>query len=135
MKKYPTRQSKDRVSSLSRTEKRSRRLLPASLVMKVGNHNPNVLAVIAFSPGEYFQSKLILKNELKNFDKRIFVASTKNEEPFVQELISGIPKDSVSFYTPSQGSGVHGSKALWSNQPGNEEVWVALLLFFKNIKE
>lgn len=107
----------------------------ASLVLKVGNHNKDVMAVIAFSPGEYFQSRLILKDQLQDFDKQAFVAATRNEEPFVKELVSYIPKDSLSFFTPAQGSGVHGSKALWSNQPGNEEVWVALLLFFKNLKE
>jgi dienelactone hydrolase len=105
----------------------------ASLVMKIANHHPDVEAVIAFSPGEYFQPKLILKNSLNNYDKPIFVTSTAKEKPFVSELVSDIPRELLDFFVPEQGEGIHGSKALWENQPQSKEVWLSLLLFFKKI--
>lgn len=104
----------------------------ASLVMKIGNHHPDVEAVVAFSPGEYFQPRLVLKEYLNEYDKRIFVASTAKEKPFVNDLISDIPSELLDFYVPETG-GMHGSKALWENYPQSEEVWLSLLLFFKKI--
>lgn len=105
----------------------------ASLVMKIGNHHPDVAAVIAFSPGEYFQPKVVIKEFLNEYDKEIFVASTIKEGPFVQDLVSGISADILTLFIPTETEGVHGSKALWDIQPGNEEVWLSLLLFFKKI--
>jgi pimeloyl-ACP methyl ester carboxylesterase len=105
----------------------------ASLVMKTANHNPDVLAVVAFSPGEYFQPRLILKSTLEDYDKPIFVASTSKEKPFVQELIGNIPDNLIMFFVPKESEGTHGSKALWENQTGSEEVWLSLLLFFEKI--
>ncbi|NJK97138.1 MAG: hypothetical protein HC830_10895 [Bacteroidetes bacterium] len=104
-----------------------------SLVMKVGNHHPDVLAVVAFSPGEYFQPGLILKSTLENYDKPVFVASTVKEKPFVQELVTDIPEELLTLFIPKESEGIHGSKALWENHPGNEEVWLSLLLFFNKI--
>lgn len=105
----------------------------ASLVMKVGNQNSDVLAVIAFSPGEYFQPKLILKDYLHNYDKPVFVASTRNEKQFVQELTSEISLDNIVLFSPKEGEGIHGSKALWQINAESEEVWLSLLMFFKKI--
>ncbi len=107
----------------------------ASLVMKVGNHNPDVEAVVAFSPGEYFQPKLILKSFLNEYDKPLFIASTVNEKPFVYDLIAEIPEELVNFFVPETGEGTHGAKALWEKQPQNEEVWLSLMLFFKKIAQ
>jgi pimeloyl-ACP methyl ester carboxylesterase len=105
----------------------------ASLVMKVGNQNPDVEAIVAFSPGEYFQPKVVLKDFLADFDKPVYINSTSTEKPFVSELISDIPSDLLTFFASEKGEGVHGSKALWEKQPQSDEVWLSLLLFFKKI--
>jgi predicted alpha/beta hydrolase len=106
----------------------------ASLVMKVGNHLPEVSAIIAFSPGEYFQPKIVLKSFLENFDKPLFVSSTLKENTFVKELVSEVSHNMLTLYTPTQGEGVHGSKALWENQKQSNETWLSLMVFFKNLK-
>lgn len=107
----------------------------ASLVMKVGNNNPNVLAVIAFSPGEYFQPKVVLKSFLTGYDKPVFVAATLKEKQFVQELTSDIPIENLMLFTPKESEGIHGSKTLWENSAESEEVWLSLMLFFKKIAQ
>jgi hypothetical protein len=107
----------------------------ASLVMKVANHNHDIEAVVAFSPGEYFQPKMVLRSFLTDYDKPIFIASTVNEKTFVNELISEIPDEMVHFFVPENGDGTHGAKALWEKQPQNEEIWLSLLLFFKKIAQ
>lgn len=105
----------------------------ASLVMKVGNHHPEVAGVIAFSPGEYFQPRLVLKTCLDNYDKPLYVTSTVKEKPFVLELVADIPAELLDFFVPESGDGIHGSKALWEKQPQSEEVWLSLMLFFKKL--
>jgi dienelactone hydrolase len=107
----------------------------ASLALLIAKNNPLVSAVLAFSPGEYFGSAHNLKNELTGFNKPLFVASTKNEHPFAKEMLSGIPEALVTWYTPSTGEGMHGSRALWQSNPDNEACWMSVLMFFKSLKK
>jgi dienelactone hydrolase len=105
----------------------------ASLCLKLAKNNPMVQAVIAFSPGEYFQPDLTIKDVLNGFDKPVFAASTQREYPYLTDLLSGIPADKKTLFKPSEGPGEHGSKALWTECTTSKEYWLALLLFFKQI--
>jgi pimeloyl-ACP methyl ester carboxylesterase len=105
----------------------------ASLAMKVSNHNQKATAVIAFSPGEYF-SPVKVKDWLKDFDKLLYVTSTKREQSFVTELIKDIPAQYVTKYQPS-GDGVHGAPALWNDNPSASDGWMSLMMFVKKVKE
>lgn len=107
----------------------------ASLALKIAKGNNIVNAIVAFSPGEYFQQRLVLKTALAKLDKPIFIASTTNEHPFIKEMMSGVSDNLITWWTPSKGSGIHGSKALWHASPGNDECWMSLLMFFKGLKK
>ena len=106
----------------------------ASLCLLVANNNPNVKAVIAFSPGEYFIDQLIVKEKLSELNKPVFAASSKREQPFVTDLLALVPASLKTIYAPENGPGEHGSKSLWKNNPDNGEYWLALTLFFSKIK-
>ena len=105
----------------------------ASLVLKIATTNDKVKAVLAFSPGEYFGTKLNLKESIKNLNKPFFVTSSQTEAPALAKLI----KDAVSArkqqFIPS-GKGDHGSKALWKSNPNYHEYWLALLMFMRDIE-
>jgi dienelactone hydrolase len=105
----------------------------ASLAMKMANHNRKTTAVIAFSPGEYF-SPVKVKDWLKDFDKLLYVTSTKREQPFVAELIGDIPAQYLTKYQPSD-DGVHGAPALWNENPSASDDWMSLMMFVKKVKE
>ena len=105
----------------------------ASLALKIGTSNDKVKAVIAFSPGEYFGAKLNLKEAIKNYDKPLFVASTKAEAADVSALIKDIKSQKKQQCTPS-GKGEHGSKALWKASPDCHEYWLTLLMFMRDLK-
>jgi dienelactone hydrolase len=107
----------------------------ASLALKISKGNNNVNAIVAFSPGEYFQQQLVLKTTLAKLDKPIFIASTDGEHPFIKEMMSGVSDNLITWWTPSKGPGTHGSKALWHSSPGNDECWMSLLIFFKGLKK
>lgn len=103
----------------------------ASLSLLIGKDHPHVKAVIAFSPGEYFKPKIIVKDELKGFTKPVFVASSLPEKSYVADLMKFIPDEVKSIFQPQGGEGEHGAKSLWKSSDSSQEYWLALLLFFK----
>jgi len=125
---YIKKQSKERVILFGSS-------YSASLALKISKNNPSVSAVVAFSPGEYFQPQVTLKILLAKFDKPVFIASTTNEHPFIKEMMAGVSDNLITWWTPAKGPGIHGSKALWQASAGSEECWMSLLMFFKNLKK
>ena len=107
----------------------------ASLALKIAKNNPLIKAVVAFSPGEYFQPQFTLKTELAKLDLPIFIGSTTSEHPFIKEMLSGMSDNLITWYVPAKAPGVHGSRALWQSTPGSDECWFSLLMFFKNLKK
>lgn len=104
----------------------------ASLVMLEGEENPNVSAVIAFSPGEYFGEDLRMEDRIDTISKPLFIAVTEREEPYVRQMMSGIPEEDYTLFRP-EGPGKHGARALWEDNPSKDEYWLALLLFINNL--
>ena len=105
----------------------------ASLAMKAANQKKNVTAVIAFSPGEYF-THLTVKDWLKDFNKLLYVTSTRRGQPFVTELAKDVPAQLLTAYHPS-GNGVHGAPALWNDHPQSGDIWMSLMMFVAKVKE
>lgn len=107
----------------------------ASLCMLIGNKNPHVKAVIAFSPGEFFGNDLRLEEELDTFRIPLFVTGTESELPYIDQMLHKISaQDNVTIYRPATPPGQHGSLALWENNPTKDEYWLALLVFFNSLK-
>ena len=107
----------------------------ASLCMMAGKNNPNVKAVIAFSPGEFFGDDLRIEQALDTFPKPLFVTGTETEYPYISQMLQKIStQDNVTFFKPADAPGQHGSRALWEDNPSKDEYWLALLLFFNSLK-
>jgi len=107
----------------------------ASLCLIIANNNENVKAVIAFSPGEYFRPKLIVKDEISGIQKPLFVSSSSLEYDYVEKMLAGVQEKFITFYRPEKGEkGVHGAKALWKENKSSDSCWLELLMFFKKIR-
>jgi len=106
----------------------------ASLVLKIGKENDKVIAVVAFSPGEYFGEKLNLKQAISGFNKPLWVTSAKDEAESASPLISDIKSDNVVHFIP-EGNGVHGARALWEKTPNHTEYWNSLTDFLEQFVE
>jgi pimeloyl-ACP methyl ester carboxylesterase len=107
----------------------------ASLCMVIGNNNPHVKAVIAFSPGEFFGDDLRIEQELDTFRIPLFVTGTETELPYITQMLQNIStQDNVTFFKPGVPPGQHGSMALWEENPSKDEYWLALLLFINSLK-
>ena len=104
----------------------------ASLALLIGSSNSKVKAIAAFSPGEYLNG-IVLKDEIKNTTKPIFVTSSKKEIPKVAELISSIDNKFVTHYKPEV-DGIHGSRGLWDSTSGSEFYWDVFKSFLQKNK-
>ena len=105
----------------------------ASLVLKIATTNKKVSAVMAFSPGEYFGTKLTLKDAIKNITVPIFATSSKEEANDVTTLMSDVKSKIKDQFVPTS-KGKHGSSCLWKNNPGYHEYWFAIMMFVKQLK-
>ena len=106
----------------------------ASLSLLVAKNNPDVNAVIVFSPGEFFTPGLSIQSEVKDFEKPVFAASSQRENSYVNELLSFVPTSNKTIFAPKNG-GEHGAKSLWKSNSNNNEYWLALTMFFSKIKK
>ncbi|OFY70547.1 MAG: hypothetical protein A2Y71_05730 [Bacteroidetes bacterium RBG_13_42_15] len=105
----------------------------ASLSLVVANKNQRVRAVVAFSPGEFFRPGLVVSEALKGFDKKAFIASTQAEYGYLGKMLSEIPEQQKTLFTPLNSPGTSGAKALWESSADHPEYWLALLMFFKEL--
>ena len=105
----------------------------ASLVLKIAATNKKVSAVMAFSPGEYFGTKLKLKTAIANLSVPVFATSSKEEAQGVTTLISDVKSKIKNQFVPTS-KGKHGSSCLWKNNPGYHEYWFAIMMFVKQLK-
>lgn len=106
----------------------------ASLCLIEGKDNKNVQAVIAFSPGEYFGDKLKVSSLISGMNKPVFAACTPREYPYMEQLFKGVPATEKTLVKPSKGKGRHGASMLWENSDVSDEVWLQLMVFFRNMK-
>lgn len=106
----------------------------ASLSLLMAKDNPDIKAVIAFSPGEFFEPEISIKTELKDLEKPVFVTGSKREEPYIKEMFSFVPSTNKTIFAPEKGPGEHGSKSLWNKSSTSKEYWLALTMFFSKIR-
>jgi predicted alpha/beta hydrolase len=106
----------------------------ASLCLVEGKENPNVMAVIAFSPGEYFGQKLKVGALVAGIEKPIFCASTIREYAYMEQLLKGVGGTWKTLWKPAKGKARHGASMLWESSDVSDEAWLSLMLFFRSLK-
>lgn len=107
----------------------------ASLCLLAAKKNPDVKAVAAFSPGEFFQPQLSVKDSFQGYNKLTLVAGARFEYPYLIEISKNIPGDKKTIFVPTQAEGEHGVKALLKSDPASNDYWLSLLMFFRNVKK
>lgn len=105
----------------------------ASLALKLANENDNVMAVVAFSPGEYFGEKYSVKDSIAGLSKPMFVLCTASERSYVDELLSKTSASRRIVFSPAE-KGVHGAKALFKDSDGSTDAWIQLINFLRKVR-
>jgi len=107
----------------------------STLALYIGIENDKVGAVVSFSPGNYLaEQKGSLIEKLSDFDKPMFITSSKKEIPDIKELLTEMKLNEGQIFFEPNGDGYHGSRALWEHQPGGEEYWQAVVNFLEQLK-
>jgi dienelactone hydrolase len=106
----------------------------ASLCMKLTKEMDEIKGVIALSPGEFFAPFLSIQDTISNLQKPVLIASTKTEHPYIEQMLSGIDEEFKTSFMPEADEGMRGTWALRPENPSNGEYWLAILLFFKELK-
>jgi dienelactone hydrolase len=108
----------------------------ASLVFLLANARDaqgKVKAVVAFSPGEYFDDKKMVETAAAKVSVPVFVtsANTTEEEGDAKAILTATASTDRQLYVPM--TGIHGSSTLIAgkNPGGAEENWRAVLGFLK----
>jgi dienelactone hydrolase len=102
----------------------------AGLALIVGR-DERVKKVIAFSPGEYFQTPEYLREEAAALNKPSFITGGIAEyDNVVKPIIDVMIPHHVTAHKPT-GISDHGSKTLNINAASTDETWAALLSFLR----
>lgn len=106
----------------------------ASLVLVLATQYSNIIATIAFSPGEYFKlNDQTFKSFAPNVKCPIFITSAKKEIPMWIDIYNNLPTVLAFKFEPKEINGMHGSKNLWSSSPDNEHYWEEVKKFLNNL--
>jgi dienelactone hydrolase len=106
----------------------------ASLALIQAAKDLRTKAVIAFSPGEYFNTPEFVSSKIKDISVPAIVLSAKAECSSVKELIGAIKRQNlVTQFCPAD-KGKHGSSALWKSNPSSADYWLAITMFFSKLK-
>lgn len=106
----------------------------ASLALKIAAGNDKVAGVAAFSPGEYFENELNVAEAASGITSIVFVTSSKQEAPQVEQIIADCEADTVYHFVPEE-EGLHGAKALWESTDNHEAYWNAFRQFLNHFIE
>jgi dienelactone hydrolase len=109
----------------------------ASLLIKTVGEKPRYTkAILAFSPGEYFEkfgkSNDYISSSAKKLKIPIFITSSKFEKNSWQNIYNSIDKKYFKFFIPKS-DGNHGSRALWSKFEDSDKYWDNVENFLKKL--
>jgi dienelactone hydrolase len=108
----------------------------ASLVFVLAAEHPEVKAVLAFSPGEYFDDKQRIAKAAAGVKVPVFVTSAQDgkEIDAARDILKAVPIAGKEQFIPKLG-GVHGASTLLrtKNPGGAEEAWKAVVAFLAEV--
>jgi alpha-beta hydrolase superfamily lysophospholipase len=105
----------------------------STLALYIAADMDEVQAVIAFSPGDYLaDAKGSLVPIMETFAKPYFITSSNSETEALSAMLPTKQAKNQKQFIP-QGSGHHGSRALWINQAGGKEYWTEIEKFLLNL--
>lgn len=108
----------------------------ASLAFALAAEHPEVKALLAFSPGEYFDDKQFVAKAAAKVKVPVFVTSAQDghEIDAARDILKAVPIAGKEQFIPKLG-GVHGSSTLLrtKNNQGAEDAWKAVLAFLAGV--
>jgi len=105
-----------------------------SLVLKAAMEQEQVKAAVALSPGEFFLPVFSTEETISGIRKPLLITASRMEHPYMVQLMSNVEEEYKTIFVPETSEGERGSAALLSQNPSYSEYWLAILLFFKELR-
>jgi len=97
-------------------------------------HQQDYKALIAYSPGEYFEiENQSISSYAKDVKIPVYISSARNEESSWKPIYNALTSKKY-FYVPSKTTGHHGTITLSSFYDDAEENWQAIIPFLKTLR-
>ena len=111
----------------------------AALTFVLAAQNPQkIIAVLAFSPGEYFdrygKSGHFIKDYAEKVTMPVFITSALLEQKNWKAIYDALPGKNKTYFQPDT-KGNHGSRALWSKFKDSEKYWEAVMDFLEPLQK
>ena len=106
----------------------------ASLCLKIAKERPDIRAVIAFSPGEFFAPQISIKKTISGISIPMYIGCTKSEFQYVKEMFENVKPQKLIIFRPEKADGLHGTKTLWWESSTRNEYWLSLLFFLNSLQ-
>lgn len=109
----------------------------SSLIFPLAASDPQgIVALLSFSPGEYFDDKQMIRTAAEKLKVPVFIASTNSQEEVgeADPIMAALPRNASNIrYVPEHA--VHGSSMLIAkrNPEGAEAGWRAVLTFLTDV--
>jgi len=107
----------------------------SSLIFPLAADDPSgIVALLAFSPGEYFDGDPSIAAAAAKVRAPVFITSTKGETSDSDPIVAALPKDSGNVrFVPDHG--VHGSSTLIAakNPDGASANWATVMAFLNRV--
>lgn len=109
----------------------------ASLVFPLAVRNPGkIAAILAFSPGEYFPDKALIRTAAAKVTVPVFITQAKTAEELADSkpVFDALPGSNKTLFE-AKTAGIHGSMTLSANlnKTGAEENWQAVKRFLDGL--
>lgn len=107
----------------------------STLVLWEALDNEKIKAVVAFSPGDYFDELGSLTDSLSNMKIPMFLTCAEFEADGLDALLSKTTLKSNQVKFIPEKNGHHGSRALWPHQTGGEQYWGAITAWLNQLND
>jgi len=105
----------------------------ASLCLLAASDNPQVKAVMAFSPGEFFKPELEITELAANISKPVFVTCSDSEVTWIKEMFAETDDKYLDLFLPSGQVNERGTDLLTPKNAERDQYWLAVLIFIKSL--
>lgn len=92
-----------------------------------------IAGVACFSPGEYLKGASV-RDAAKHIRVPAFVAAAKTEMKQLVTLVSLVPENRLTLFRTRE-AGAHGARCLWSETPGAQRYWDAMMAFLERLSK
>ncbi len=106
----------------------------ASLSLKIAAEENNINAVIALSPGEFFQPNFEVRSIFEKYNTPVFIAGNLSEEPYLIDIFSDLKEEYKTMISPPDYTLGRGTGLLLAENPTSNEYWFSILIFIKSLK-